>query len=82
MCNNLIKIEEYLFLSLSDKYNTKFLHLNLINNIYFPVQFTAWINYLQTKETSLLDYIPFPLLEKSLYTFKKIIFQTKYRKWA
>ena len=82
MCNNLIKIEETLFLSLSNKYITKFLHSNLINNIYFPVQFIAWINYLQTRETSLLDYVPFPPLEKSLYTFKKILFQTKYRKWA
>ena len=76
MCNNLIKIEETLFLLLSNKYITKFLQSNLINNIYFPVQFIAWINYLQTGETSLLDYVAFPLPEKSLHTFKKIL------KWA
>ena len=44
-CNNLIKIEDTLFLSLSNKYITKFLHSNLINKTYFPVKIIACINY-------------------------------------
>ena len=74
-CNNLIKIEDTLFLSLSNKYITKFLHSNLINKTYFPVKIIACINYSISRLGKLFYLTKYQsLFQKNLYIHSKRYF--------